>query len=100
MKKRVVQISLVIAICSLFLALPASFLRNANLSMISPFFAVLSFENSDQDDPFRDSHSGSDAFLSSVIPVEIPSGTNPFTGIRYVSFFPAFLGQGTFTPRC
>jgi hypothetical protein len=100
MKRRVTRISLVIAICSLILALPVSFFRYTNLSTLPPFSLVLYFENSDQDEPLKDYDHGSDSFLSGVIQVKVPSEANYFTGIRYVFFLPAFLGQGTFTLRC
>jgi len=99
MKRRVVQISLVIAISFLILALPASFLRYTNLSIL-PFSTALYFENSDQDDPLKDYHHGSDAFPSSVIRVEVPSEAGYFTGIRYASTLPSSLGQGVFILRC
>ncbi len=100
MKRGAFQISLVIAICSLMLAFPASFLRYANLAIIPPFCTIPNFENSDQEDQLEDHLNGSDVFLSYSLSVVFLLGIYYLEGICHLPFLPSFLGQGNFFLRC
>jgi hypothetical protein len=99
MKKNLIQISLVTGICAFTLVFPA-YLRCSNLAGAKLLSTDLSFENPDQEDVFFRQQNESKPFVSIVLLIKLPPGTNLFDQIsRFCSLTP-FLDQNTSILRC
>ncbi len=99
MKKKLIQISLVIVICAFTLVFPAC-LRCSNLAGGKLLSTDLSFENPDQEDIFFGQQNESQAFVSIVFLIKLPPGTNLFDLISHFCSLTSFLDQKTSILRC
>ena len=99
MKKKLIQISLVMVICAFTLVFPA-YLRCSNLAGGKLISTDLSFENPDQEDVFFGQQNESQAFVSIVFLIKLPLGTNLFDQISPFCFLTSFLDQKTLILRC
>jgi hypothetical protein len=99
MKRKLVQIFLVIVISTFTLVFPA-YLRCSNLAGAKLLSTDLSFENRDQEDVFSDQHNQSNAFVSIVFLIKLPPETNLFDQISRFCLLPSFLDQKTSILRC
>jgi hypothetical protein len=99
MKRKLVQISLVIAICAFTLVFPA-YLRCSNLAGAKLLSTDLSFENPDQEDVFFGQQNESKTLVSIVFLIRLPPGTNLFDQISRFCSLTSFLDQKTLILRC
>ncbi len=99
MKRKPIQIFLVIAISAFILVFPA-YLRSSNLAGVRLFSTDLSFESPDQDDISSDQQNLSKAFVSSVLTIKLLPGTNLFYQFFHFCFPSSFLDQKTLILRC
>jgi hypothetical protein len=99
MKKKLIQISLVIVICAFTLVFPA-YLRCSNLAGGKLLSTDLSVENPDQEDIFFGQQNESQAFVSIVFLIKLPPGTNLFDLISHFCSLTSFLDQETSILRC
>ena len=99
MKRKPIQIFLVVAISAFILIFPA-YLRSSNLAGVRLFSTDLSFENPGQDDMFSYQHNQSKAFVSSVLTIKLLPGTIPFDRIARFWFLASFLDQKVLSLRC
>jgi hypothetical protein len=99
MKRKLIQISLVIVICAFTLVFPA-YLRCSNLAGAKLLSTDLSFENPDQEDAFFGQQNESKTFVSIVFLIKLPSGTNHFDQISRFCSLTSFLDQKTSILRC
>jgi len=99
MKKKLIQISLVMVICAFTLVFPA-YLRCSNLAGAKLLSTDLSFENPDQEDVFFGQQNESQAFVSIVFLIKLPPGTNLFDQISRFCSLTSFLDQKTSILRC
>jgi hypothetical protein len=99
MKRKLIQISLVIVICAFTLLFPA-YIRCSNLAGAKLLSTDLSFENPDQEDVFFGQQNESKTFFSIVFLIELPPGTNLFDQISHFCSLTSFLDQKTSILRC
>ena len=99
MRRKLVQISLVIVICAFILAFPA-YLRCSNLAGAKLLSTDLSFENPDQEEVFSGQQNESKTFVSITFLVKLPPGTNLFDQIFRSYSLTSFLDQKTLVLRC
>jgi hypothetical protein len=99
MKKMLIQISLVIVICSFTLVFPA-YLRCSNLAGAKLLSTDLSFENPDQEDVFSGQQNEPKTFVSIVFLIKLPPGNNLFAQISRFCSLTSFLDQKTSVLRC
>ena len=99
MKRKLIQISLVMVICAFTLIFPA-YLRCSNLAGAKVLSTDLSFENPDQDDVFFGRQNESKTFLSIIFLIELPPGTNLLDQISRFCSLTSFLDQKTLILRC
>jgi hypothetical protein len=99
MKRKLIQISLVIVICAFTLVFPA-YLSCSNLAGAKLLSTDLSFENPDQEDVFFGQQNESNTFASIVFLIKLPPGTNLFDQISRFCSLTSFLDQKTSILRC
>jgi hypothetical protein len=98
-KRKLIQIFLVIVISAFILVFPA-YLRCSYLAGAKFLSADLGFENPDQEDLFSDQHNQSKIFVSIVFLIKLLPGTNLFDQISRFCFLASFLDQKTLILRC
>jgi hypothetical protein len=99
MKRKLIQISLVIVICAFTLVFPA-YLRCSNLAGAKLLSTDLSFENPDQEDVFFGQQNESKTFVSIAFLIKLAPGTNLFDQISRFCSLTSFPDQKTSTLRC
>jgi hypothetical protein len=99
MKKKPIQIFLVIAVSVFILVFPAYFCCS-NLAGVKLLSTDLSFENPDQDDIFSYQNNQSKAFVSSVLTIKLLPETIRFDQIARFWFLASFLDQKVLSLRC
>jgi hypothetical protein len=99
MKKKPIQIFLIITASAFILALPA-YARCSNSLGIRLLSTDLSFENPDQTDIFSCQHHQSKAFVSSIFTVKLLPGTILFDQIACFWFSASSLDQDVLSLRC
>jgi len=99
MKRKLIQIFLVIVICTFTLEIPA-YLRCSNLAGAKLLSTDLSFENPDQEDVFSGQQNQSKTSVSIVFLIKLPPGTNLFDQISRFCSLTSFLDQKTLILRC
>jgi len=99
MKRKPIQILLVIVISSFTLVFPA-YLLGTNLAGAKFLSTDLNFENPDQEDVFFGYQSESKVFFSIVFLIKLSPGTNLFYQISPFCSLTSFLDQKTLILRC
>jgi len=99
MKRKPIQILLVIVISAFTLVFPA-YLRCSNLVGAKFLSTDLSFENPDQEDVFFGQQNELKSFFPIAFLIRLSTGTNLSYQISPFSSLTSFLDQKTLTLRC